>query len=331
MRTQGGIFPKGLPLLEKGMLRMLSPGGRHGLSILIYHRVLSQKDQLLPDEVDRVEFSSQLELLCSRFNVLPLLDATRLMREGRLPPRAACITFDDGYADNAEVALPLLQQHGLHATFFVASGFLNGGSMWNDRVIETVRRRSDGVFDASSLGLGRHELNTPGDRRQAISALIGQLKYQPMEQRLEQVNRLVALGGQALPDDLMMTTAQLRKLHGAGMEIGAHTVNHPILAKLPAEQARREIAEGKQALEAMLEAPVRMFAYPNGKPGEDYLAEHVAMVRELGFESAFSTSWGAARARPDMFQLPRFTPWDRSPTRFVLRLARNLTTDAARV
>jgi peptidoglycan/xylan/chitin deacetylase (PgdA/CDA1 family) len=329
VRTQGGIFPKGLPLLEKGVLRVLSPGGRQGLSILIYHRVLPQKDPLLPDEVDRVEFASHLELLRSRFNVLPLLDATRLMREGRLPPRAACITFDDGYADNAEVALPVLLQHGLHATFFVASGFLNGGRMWNDTVIETVRMAEGESLDATSLGLGRHALGTVQDRRNAICALIGQLKYRDMDERLELVQQLAALTGRKLRDDLMMNTEQLRKLHAAGMHIGAHTVHHPILARVPVERARSEIEAGKQALESMLGAPVYLFAYPNGKPGTDYGADHVDIVRELGFEAAVSTASGAARRKQDFFQLPRFTPWDRSAFRFVMRLAHNLSKDAA--
>lgn len=329
MSVQRRMFPAGVPFLEKGLLRVLSPGGRRGLSILIYHRVLPQKDPLLPDEVDREEFSQQMALLRSRFNVLPLLEATRLMREGRLPPRAACITFDDGYADNAEVALPVLQQHGLHATFFVASGFLNGGRMWNDTVIETVRLAEGAYLDASALGLGRHALHSLADRRQALGALIGQLKYRDMDERLELVQKLAALSGRQLRDDLMMDTGQLRKLHAAGMHIGAHTVHHPILARLPAERARGEIEAGKQALESLLGAPVALFAYPNGKPGADYDAAHVDIVRELGFEAAVSTASGAARRNQDLFQLPRFTPWDRSAFRFVLRLAHNLAKDAA--
>jgi len=309
--------------LERRLLDWLSPGGAHGLSILIYHRVLPQPDPLFPGEVDRVEFDKQLALLKSRFTVLPLLDAVRLARAGRLPPRAACITFDDGYADNAEVALPLLQQHGLHATFFIATGFLNGGRMWNDSVIETVRLAPSGVLDARHLGLGSHPVNTLDERRAAIGALIGQLKYLPIAERQEQVDKLAVLAGGPLPTRLMMNDEQVRQLHRAGMGIGGHTVNHPILARLPAEEARAEIAAGKAALEQMIGAQVPLFAYPNGKPGTDYQAEHVAMVRELGFEAAVSTAWGASHA-PDFFQLPRFTPWDRSPRRFTLRLARNL-------
>lgn len=318
----------GAPLLEKGLLSLLSPGGAKGLSILIYHRVLPHKDPLFPSEVDAAEFSAQIATLKSHFNALPLIDAVRRAKAGTLPARAAAITFDDGYADNVEVALPLLQRHGLHATFFVATGFLNGGRMWNDSVYELVRRAPDGVLDATALGLGSHPLHTIGDRQRAIAALIGQLKYLPMAERQRKVDGLVVLAGVTLPDDLMMTSAQVRTLHAAGMGIGAHTVNHPILARLPDDDARREIAQGKHALEELIGARVPLFAYPNGKPGEDYEARHVAMARELRFEGAVSTSWGACRARPDLFQLPRFTPWDRSRLRFVLRMARNLTTSA---
>ncbi len=313
----------------KALIRALSPGGKQGLSILIYHRVLPRKDPLFPEEVDRADFDRQLCILKSMFTVISLVDAVRHVKAGTLPPNAACITFDDGYADNAEVALPVLQAHGLSATFFVATGFLDGGRMWNDTVIEVVRRFADPVLDAGAIGLGSHPLETIGQRQQAIGSLIGQLKYLPLEERLAQVGRLVALAGVALPDDLMMTSAQVRQLKNAGMDIGGHTVNHPILAKLAPAQARAEIAEGKSALEAIIGAAVVLFAYPNGKPGADYFAEHVEMIRELGFEGAVSTSRGASKHNQDVLQLPRFSPWDRTRFRFALRMARNLTTPAS--
>jgi peptidoglycan/xylan/chitin deacetylase (PgdA/CDA1 family) len=315
-------------MLGKGLMRMLSPGGQSGLSIFIYHRVLPHKDPLFPSEVDQWDFDRDLHRIKSMFNVISLLDAVRHTAAGSLPPRAACITFDDGYADNAEVALPILQRHKLPATFFVATGFLNGGRMWNDTVIELVRRHPAGIIDASSIGLGSHEVGSKAQRQQAIQALIGQLKYMPLEHRLDQVSRLVDIGGIALPDNLMMSSAQVNELHNGGMDIGGHTVNHPILAKLPPTKASAEIADGKQALEDIIGEPVRLFAYPNGKPGTDYLAEHVAMIRDLGFEGAVSTAWGTGKNTNDVFQLPRFSPWDRTPLRFALRMARNLTTQA---
>jgi peptidoglycan/xylan/chitin deacetylase (PgdA/CDA1 family) len=323
MKNSAMILP------ERGLLRLLSPGGTHGLSILIYHRVLPQRDPLFPAELDAAEFSAQIGMLAERFTVLPLREAVRRAKAGTLPPRAAAITFDDGYADNATVALPILQRHRLPATFFVATGYLDGGRMWNDSVYELVRRAPGHLLDAAALGLGTYPLHTLAERRRAIPALIGQLKYLPMAERQQQVDRLVALAGAALPEDLMMTSAQVHQLHAAGMDIGAHTVNHPILARLPDAAARDEIAAGRRALEDIIGHPVPLLAYPNGKPGEDYDARHVAMARELGFEGAVSTAWGSSR-RPDPYQLPRFTPWDRSPLRFTLRMARNLVTGTQR-
>jgi peptidoglycan/xylan/chitin deacetylase (PgdA/CDA1 family) len=315
-----------LPSLACRALRQVASLGslRNRLSILIYHRVLAEPDPLFPDEIDAHRFERQLGFLKANFNIISLREAVDGLRNDRLPPRAACLTFDDGYADNAEIALPLLQKHGVHATVFVATGFLGGGRMWNDTVIELIRN-APAEIDLTAAGYGAFTLGSIDQRRQAIATLLGKLKYVPMEQRQQQVDAIAALLPVTLRRDLMMTPAQVRQLHEAGIEIGGHTVNHPIIARLPAAAARQEIADGKDALEAMIGAPVRLFAYPNGKPGQDYDAEHVAMVKQLGFEAAVSTSWGAARPGSDLFQLPRFTPWDRSQLRFTLRMMQNLS------
>jgi len=114
----------------------------------------------------------------------------------------------------------------------------------------------------------------------------------------------------------------------AGLDVGAHTVRHPILAELSAEDAWSEIAESKRELEALLQRPVTLFAYPNGKPGSDYRGEHVRMVKEAGYTAAVSTAWGAATRDSDVLQLPRFTPWSRNPLKFDLMMLRNLRAGA---
>lgn len=271
------------------------------LSILIYHRVLARPDPLLPSLPDARCFDRQMALLKRWFRILPLDQAVRRLRDDTLPPRAACITFDDGYADNAELALPVLRRHGLHATFFIASGYLDGGRMWNDDVIAHVRRSAEG---------------TPAQRRAAIDALLRQFKYLPFNERLAAVAALQPPRG----EDLMMRSDQVRTLLGAGMAIGAHTHRHPILAAMPDRHAAADIAEGKAALEAITQAPVTLFAYPNGKPGVDYTRRHVDMVAAMGFEAAVSTTAGAAYPGSDVLQLPRFTPWERDRPRFLLRL-----------
>ena len=293
------------------------------LSILIFHRVLPQQDPLFPDEVTAERFDRQLSQVKQCFNIISLSEGVRALRAGKLPARAACITFDDGYADNAEIALPILQRHGLSAAFFVATGFLDGGRMWNDTIIELIRA-APAAIDLERAGFGRFTLETTEQRRAALGTLIGRLKYLPLAERADQIAAIRDLVPVALPDTLMMTSSQVRQLHQAGMDIGGHTVNHPIIARMDAAGARKEIADGKEALEGIIEAPVRLFAYPNGKPGQDYQAEHVQMVKDIGFEAAVSTSWGAARPGGDLYQLPRFTPWDQGHLRFMLRLMQNL-------
>lgn len=302
------------------------------LSILVYHRVVPEPDPLVPDAVCAKEFDWQLAVLNRWFTVLSLREATARLRNRTLPVRAACVTFDDGYADNVTVALPFLRRRRLPATFFLATAFLNGGRMWNDSVIETVRRVRGDTLDARCLGLGRLLVSSIDLRRQAIASLLEAIKYLPLEERQGRVEELGSGLSRDLPLDLMMTAEQVRYLHACGMEVGAHTVSHPILAKLDPERASMEIREGKKRLEAITGAPVSLFAYPNGKPGRDYRTEHVGMVKQLGFEAAVSTAWGVARAASDPFQLPRFTPWDRTPGRFLLRLMQNtFRTDVERV
>ncbi len=303
----------------------LSPAGKGGrLSIMIFHRVRPRRDPLFPNEPDALQFEAQMRRVRDWFHVLPLTDAVARLRSGTLPARAMAITFDDGYADNCTVALPILRRLGLHATFFIASGYLDGGRMWNDTIIEAVRVAPGPRLDLEALQLGTHGLATPAERSAAILDIVRRLKYFALERRQHLAEAIAAHVGRPLPEDLMLTGAQLRLMHAAGMGIGAHTVCHPILAALTDAHARHEIVQGKHDLEAMIGAPVRLFAYPNGKPGRDYTAGHVRMVREAGFDAALSTAWGTARFGCDPYQLPRFTPWDRSAWAYALRLMRNL-------
>ena len=309
----------------KGLSYIRSPAGPAGkLSILIFHRVFARTDPLFPGEVDAIRFDQILSWLAQWFNVLPLSEAVERMTSGTLPARAASITFDDGYADNYAVALPILQRHRMTATFFIASGFLDGGRMFNDSVIEAVRGFEGEQLDLARLDLGLFETRSLDDRRRTINALLSKLKYLPIDERSRKVSQLCDYIGVTLPDDLMMSSGQLRSLHGAGMEIGGHTRSHPILARLSDEAAREEIIAGKHHLETIIGQPLSLFAYPNGKPGQDYLASHVRMVNDAGFTAAVSTSAGAASRFSDRFQLPRFTPWDRTQLRFGLRMVVNM-------
>jgi peptidoglycan/xylan/chitin deacetylase (PgdA/CDA1 family) len=292
------------------------------VSVLIFHRVHAEPDPLFPQEMTASRFDAMCRSLKSTFNVMTLGRASQLMHAGELPSRALVITFDDGYADNAEVALPILLKHGLEATFFIATGFLDGGRMFNDTVIECIRGATLDSIDLGDFDMGRRELRTLAERRRVIDELLPRLKHLQLDARQTALRALLDRTGQpALPTDLMMRSDQVQVVSKAGIEIGGHTVNHPILHVLSDAEAEREIAQGRQQLERLTGRPVEYFAYPNGRPGQDYGARDVELVRRLGFKGAVSTASGVASAQSDPFQLPRFTPWDTSPARWLARLA----------
>jgi len=296
--------------------------GRNRVCVINYHRVLRASEPLLASEPDVQAFRWQMELLARCFRVMPLSEALRAVAAGRVPERAVCITFDDGYRSVHELALPVLREFKLPATVFVTSGYIGQGSMWNDRIIDAVQALPPGRLDLEDAGLGSYVLHGPGQRKEALELLIERCKYLPPAARDALVERLARMAGDALPHDPMLTRDMILDLNRNGVEIGAHTVSHPILTSLDDDSARREIVGGKQELEAILGKPVRLFAYPNGKVGKDYDARHVAMVREAGFDAAFTTAAGAVGRGQDLFQLPRSRPWDTAPLMFGLRLLR---------
>lgn len=313
----------------RSVLNRMSPAGASArLTVVIFHRVRAEPDPLFPEDVDTQRFDEVCGWLRRWFQVLPLDEAVRRMQAGDLPARALAITFDDGYADNHDLALPILRSHGLPATFFIATGFLDGGRMWNDTVVESVRRCREPRLDLADLGLpgiGELDFEGPGRRRRAMDRLLMATKYLPPTTRQTMVDRIAERAGVDLPDNLMMSSAQVCAMADAGMQIGAHTVSHPILARLSEVEALAEMTRSKGALEDLLGRPVTLFAYPNGKPGEDFLARDAQLAERAGFSAAVSTAPGAARKGDgQMFRLPRFTPWDRTRWRFGLRLLRNL-------
>jgi len=302
---------------------LISAGGAKRLTVMIFHRVLPAEDPFFPDDPDVRQFASMMSVVASQFNPLSLGDALNRLEVGTLPPLAVCVTFDDGYADNLLLAAPVLKRYGIPAIVFVASGFLDGRIMWNDRVIEAVNCAEADLMDLTDFGLGVHRLGGVAEKLLVVRALIRRLKYLAPDER-EHVARELALRFAPNQRSPMLTRPQVCQLRDEGVEIGGHTLTHPILSRIDAGTAFREIEDNKDDLEALLGHRLRFFAYPNGVPGKDFNAEHAAMVQRIGYHAALTTRPGVATAQTDRFWLPRFTPWDRSPFRFSLRLVLNM-------
>jgi peptidoglycan/xylan/chitin deacetylase (PgdA/CDA1 family) len=303
---------------------VVSPAGpRAKLLTFFFHRVLEKPDPMIPGEMHAAEFDEALRWIGDQFRVLPPLEACERLAEGTLPARAAIVSFDDGYRDNHDVALPLLQRHRMKAAFFVATGYLGDGVQFNDRLTEAVRAFQGEAFDAEWLGLGRLPTGDLPTRLQTLHRLREGIKYLPPAERIQALERIEAACGvgtsRGARERIMMTPEEVQALDAAGMEIGGHTVMHPILKSVDDETAFEEISAGRAALSSLLPQAPRLFAYPNGKPGRDFDPRHADMASRAGFSWAFSTQRGAADARTHRMMLPRFMPWDKRALRFKLQ------------
>lgn len=303
---------------------LASPGAAAGrLSILMYHRVLPHADPMRPSDISAATFAMQMSTLASVFTVLPIDEALHKLESGHLPVRSVCVTFDDGYRDNFDVALPILRSHGFAATVFVTSGVLGNGLMFNDAVIETARHLPTGPHDLAWLGL---PLMTVFDQRSRIDlahAVIRKLKYMVPEARDAACRRLRHGVRVRLPNDLMLKPEQVSELDRLGVAIGGHTLTHATLASLSPREAHRQIVGNRLELSQLLREPPRWFAYPNGRPDSDFTALHTKMVRDAGYEAAFTTAWGQVTREDDRLMLRRCGSFDVGPGRFVARLLRH--------
>jgi hypothetical protein len=194
--------------------------------------------------------------------------------------------------------------------------------MWNDLVIESVRL-SDTMIDAGVLGLESIDL-TKSNRSDVAYTLISHIQYRPTDERFSIARELFSQSVGKSPSRQMMTPDQLKDLVKFDIDVGAHTVKHPILKDLSDSEARHEIESSRDWIANVTGRQPLLFAYPNGKPGRDYDQRDVKLVQELGFQAAVSTEWGCATPHSPLFELPRFKPWEKDEFGFAMRLCKTI-------
>jgi peptidoglycan/xylan/chitin deacetylase (PgdA/CDA1 family) len=243
------------------------------------------------------------------------------------------VTFDDGYFDNLRNAKPLLESHDVPATVFVAAGFVgHKREFWWDELgrlllrpgvlPETLSLNIDGKTYNWELGevaeytveefrshRGWRAWNkSPTPRHSLYISLCKLLRPISEVQRTRKLNELrewVIAAPEHNPNHRPLSPGEIGKLDQGGLvEIGAHTVTHPVLSTLGPASQRREIVRSKARLEKVSDRPVTTFAYPYGKSHE-YTVETVDLVRQAGFECACSSFAGTVRRSSDRLQLPR--------------------------
>lgn len=315
-RLAGGAGA-GLPRLE----RRASPNAQ----ILVYHQVNDGGDPYYGG-IPTALFDRQMEYLAAHFRVFPMRDLARGLADGSLPPNAAAVTLDDGYRDNYVHALPILKRHAIPATIFLATSAIGSDrALWHDEVFSAFREtRAPSLRPFGPRGIEGTLASVP-ERLGVQRRVLGYLRAAPDAERAEAIARLrEALGVGPMPPvpGLMLSWEEARAMSREGIRFGSHTASHPILSRVDAARARRELIESKAVIERELDAPVDGFAYPNGTLA-DFSSETKALLREIGYPYAVTTIAGANDATTDPYELRRGTPWDEDVFAFGVRMLYN--------
>ncbi|MGH8895993.1 MAG: polysaccharide deacetylase family protein [Egibacteraceae bacterium] len=313
-----------------GILRAaLDRSGGSRLLVLGYHNVNGTWCFPSRPGAGRRGLEGQLRALRRVARVVALDQALRDLAEGRpLPPRAVAITFDDGYRDTLELAAPLLAQLGLPATTFLVPGILSGqvNPWWERLGWAFTTARADAVdFEGQRLAL-----RDPAARRRAFRRVGERLKRRDRRQREEAADQLVeALSptGAYHPQELFCDWDGARALMRAGMAIGSHSMYHAILSEESGEAQHADLLDSRKLLEAELDAPIDLFAYPNGASA-DYDSTTIAAAEAAGYTHAVTTQDGWNRRSTPPYEIRRFVMYpERGVTGFSV-LARDLVRTA---
>ena len=289
--------------------------------ILTFHRINDDHDPFFPSLPTGV-FEQRMAYLAETCRVLTVEQLVKRARAGNLPANAVAITFDDGYRDNLTHAAPILARLGLPATIFLATGFIGTTDVaWSDRLAMAFKLTTR----ESLLTPWRKvaSLSSQAERLRTLAETIAFLKQQPEDQLRVTVDCLLETLGvtdQNRFKDLMLNWDDVNALVGLGFSIGAHTVTHPILSRVSAQQARTEIVASRRVIELACHQTPTSFAYPNGT-ARDYTQTVTHLVREAGFTSAVTTRFGLNTASTSPFELRRGGPWEEDLPTFALKLA----------
>ncbi len=279
------------------------PAGEATLTIVRHHRVYAAGDRpLYRLGVSAPVFEDQLAML-ARAGLAPLTVSEGLARLAEGRGRWVAFSFDDGYADNVQRALPLLVRHGARATFYLTAGLIEERrAPWWDVLAHAIERAGVTHPTARTTGVAV----TPGPRRPAdraalLQAGLAQLRVGPERQRawLDALRR--DLGVDAPAPCELASWDELARLSEAGMEIGAHTLTHPFLTTLEYPEQVEEIGGSCALIERRLGTRPTGFAYPAG----DHDARSLRACHELGLAHAVTTRRGDVRAADPPHALSR--------------------------
>lgn len=282
----------------------------------MYHRIADERFDPWGLAVSPANFADQLDWIARNRTALPLAEFAELHSRGQLPRGAVAVTFDDGYACNGEVAMPLLAEFGIPATIFLPAELIERGrEFWWDE-LERIALGYDGEslrLNGETVRLGdktEQDRDWLGgdpprtDRQRAYHLLWSNLYRLPqpeLEDVMQRLREQAQVPDQPRPTHRPLTVAEIRKMRSAGVDFGSHTLTHPSLPLLGSAERAREILQSVERCEALTGARSLSFAYPYGNLD----AESQRLVEQAGFKCACRADGGFVRRSSTAFMLPR--------------------------
>ncbi len=300
-------------------LRALFRSGRRGVPVLMFHNVgYPTETDYLPDhmKISEAKLSKLLRRLKrAGYRTLTVSQMVAELARGQIPGDAIALTFDDGYRDNHDVLLPILEKHGAVATVYVQTGPMKGQLNWLHHYFWVLHRIGPHELGGKLAGriekqhLAADLRSLPADAVEGEYQLKRLLKYEvrPEDRDLMLAAVFEELGGDdaALAAEVYLDPEACRALDQAGIEVGAHTVNHLVLSSLDAKHQRREIEGSLRDLESWLGHDIPAFAFPYGRTW-DYDEHTLEILDELGFESSVTAMPGLNVPATSRLELLRF-------------------------
>jgi peptidoglycan/xylan/chitin deacetylase (PgdA/CDA1 family) len=286
--------------VHTGFLRAAALGARPRAVVLMYHSVVEEPEQTantIRISQSRASFESQMSALSRRFNPVSIEQVMEFAAHGRRLPRwSVAVTFDDGFADNYDVVLPILSRYQIPATFYIMVNAVETGTPpWYVRLTF--------AFSTTTVATWKHPENGhsfaigSADGKQAALSIawdLGAARSGDAQERLmQQIEESLQIEPLDAHSGLMMNWDQVRALKKAGHTIGAHTLSHPNLAHVTEGEARSEIWGCKERLEEKLREPIQHFSYPHPALDPHWNAKTFQITREVGFRSAVLTTFGS--------------------------------------
>lgn len=292
---------------------------RPRLTILAMHNVEDPPatDFLPPDMKTPVALFDRLVREIARdFPTYTVADGVAALREGTLDRPSVAISLDDGYRDNLRAALPVLERHRARGTIYVEAGAVGDRKLsWTHAYFWVLHHRGFDFFleryraltgDKDAAARLEAEARAGGDLRYHLKRILKYHAEPPDRDRVcEQILREAGGDPVEIARSTYLSAEEVRSLDVAGVEIGGHTVSHPILARCADGEVEREIVEGARRVEGWLGHPIRTFAYPWGRRW-DYDARAVRVLEREGFVAGCSMDPGSNDAGADPLQLRRY-------------------------